>query len=448
MKKRWSEEKSVVNQVQELKNEIDAAKTKLERAEREYDYNGAGRLKYDLIPALQKQLEEAEKRYESEKESGTGRRLLRDTVGADDIALIVSSWTGIPVTKLMQGEMEKLLHLQEELDKRVIGQPQATKIVAEAIQRSRAGLSDPSKPIATLVFLGPTGVGKTELCKSLARNLFDSEEAIIRIDMSEYMEQHSVARLIGAPPGYVGFDEGGQLTEAVRRKPYSVILFDEMEKAHPEVFNILLQLLDDGRLTDSKGNVVNFRNTIVIFTSNLGSAEISQSGSKNQAEIRDMVMAALRGRFRPEFLNRIDDFVTFNQLQMKDILPIVDLEIQKVQQRLTDRKMTLFLAEGAKQWLGEMGYDVTYGARPLKRTIQRYVENPISRGILEGKFKTGDNIVLEAAPGDPELTIAKVNNLQDMKLTKDTVRDDVERDSRGSANRTSKIVEVDGNVLQ
>lgn len=414
LKEKWDEEKTIVVQLQETKNEIDAANIALSKAEREYDFHQASRLKFGKIPELSKKLQALEKQYEEEKSKGG--RLLRDTVGADDIALIVSSWTGIPVSKLLQGEMEKLLNLQGELDKRVIGQQQATKIVAEAIQRSRAGMSDPMKPIASLVFLGPTGVGKTELCKSLAKYLFDSEDALVRIDMSEYMEQHSVSRLIGSPPGYIGYDEGGQLTEAVRRKPYCVILFDEMEKAHPEVFNILLQLLDDGRLTDSKGNVVNFRNTIVIFTSNLGSQDISNSANKDSKTIRELTMNALKQRFRPEFLNRLDDYVVFNQLSMKELLPIVDLEMAKVQQRLVDRKITIDMADGAKNWLAEMGYDVTYGARPLKRTIQRYVENPISRGILEGKFKSGDAILLDADPGDSELTISNENSLKDLKI--------------------------------
>eukprot|EP01040_Poterioochromonas_malhamensis_P014339 gene14339-15866_t len=358
----WNKEKRTVLKLQELKNDIDSAKIKLDRAERESDYRTASRFKYNVLPVLQEQLREAEKILnELETEGGNGRRLLRDTVGAEDIALIVSSWTGIPLAKLVEGEMEKLLHLQEDLEKQVIGQSKATKIVAQAIQRSRAGLSDPSKPIATLVFLGPTGVGKTELCKALAKNIFDSEDAMIRIDMSEYMEKHSVARLIGSPPGYVGFDEGGQLTEAIRKKPYSVVLFDEMEKAHVDVFNILLQLLDDGRLTDGKGNTVNCKNTIIIFTSNLiGSAEIletetappSSSSSSSSSSLksnkdddnhqlilRNKIMNKLRDKFRPEFLNRIDDFIIFNQLSKNEILLIVDLEIKKVQQRLIDRRM-------------------------------------------------------------------------------------------------------------
>jgi ATP-dependent Clp protease ATP-binding subunit ClpB len=361
---------------------------------------------------LKEQLAKEEALYDQKlKEASTntnGSKMLRDTVGEDDIAMIVASWTGIPVSKLMESEMQKLLKLQDELDKRVVGQRQATKVVAEAIQRSRAGMSDPSKPIATLAFLGPTGVGKTELCKTLAAFMFDSEDAIVRIDMSEYMESHAVSRLVGAPPGYIGFEEGGQLTEAVRRRPYSVVLFDEMEKAHPEVFNILLQLLDDGRLTDSKGNVVNFRNTIVIFTSNVGSAEIAQLDTSDPAAIKAATMVALRQKFRPEFLNRIDEFVTFNSLGMGQLVPIVSLELEKVNKRLSERGLSLTATEGAKQWLAEAGHDPSYGARPIKRTIQREVETPIAKGILGSKFPAKSTILLDAHEGDGELTITSV----------------------------------------
>jgi ATP-dependent Clp protease ATP-binding subunit ClpB len=304
--------------------------------------------------------------------------------------------------------MTKLLRLQDELDKRVVGQREATRIVAEAIQRSRAGMSDPSKPIATLAFLGPTGVGKTELCKTLAAYLFDSEDAMVRIDMSEYMESHSVARLVGAPPGYVGFEDGGQLTEAVRRKPYAVILFDEMEKAHPDVFNILLQLLDDGRLTDSKGNVVNFRNSIIIFTSNIGSMDLLNVDPNSGSEVKSRIMDALKARFRPEFLNRIDEFVTFNPLGMEQVVPIVGLEISKVEKRLKDRKLSLSLTEGAKTWLADRGYDPVYGARPLKRTIQRELETPLAQGILGKKFPEGSTILCDARTGDDKLSFSVV----------------------------------------
>lgn len=295
----------------------------------------------------------------------------------------------------------------------MIGQREATKVVAEAVQRSRAGMSDPSKPIATLAFLGPTGVGKTELCKALARFMFDTEDALVRIDMSEYMEQHSVSRLVGAPPGYVGFDEGGQLTEAIRRKPYAVILFDEMEKAHPEVFNILLQLLDDGRLTDSKGNVVNFRNTIVIFTSNIGSSEISNLPDKNPVLVREATMFALRQRFKPEFLNRIDEFVTFNSLGKEELVPIVGLELQKVAARLADKNLKFAATEGAKEWLAELGFDPTYGARPLKRTIQREVETPIAKQLLAGHFPSGATVIIDGKQGDEKLTVSSIDAIDD-----------------------------------
>ena len=334
--------------------------------------------------------------------------MLRDTVGEDDIANIVSQWTGIPTNKLLEGEMDKLLKLQEMLDSRVVGQKEATRVVAEAVQRSRAGMSDPTKPIATLAFLGPTGVGKTELCKALAAFMFDSEDAIVRIDMSEYMEQHSVARLVGAPPGYVGFEEGGQLTEAVRRRPYSVVLFDEMEKAHPEVFNILLQLLDDGRLTDSKGNTVNFRNCIIIFTSNIGSMEIMNMDLSDESSVRARVLDALKQRFRPEFLNRIDEFVTFKSLGMEQIIPIVGLELDKVNKRLMTKKLTLKATDRAKEWLARRGYDPSFGARPLKRTIQRELETPVAKMMLSNSFPEGSTVLVDAMPDGEKLQISAV----------------------------------------
>ena len=409
LRAKWEQERAGVVRLQEIKNQIDATITAIAKAEREYDLNQAAILKYGTLPDLQKQLVAEEELY-SKKEAGlSANRMIRDTVGEDDIAAIVSTWTGIPMNKLMESEKKKLLRLQEELDKRVVGQPEATRIVSEAIQRSRAGMADPTKPISTLVFLGPTGVGKTELCKTLAKFMFDTEDAIVRIDMGEYMEAHSVSRLVGAPPGYVGFEDGGQLTEAVRRKPYSVILFDEMEKAHPDVFNILLQLLDDGRLTDSKGNVVNFRNTIVIFTSNIGSADIITSAGDSEA-IRDKVMGALRGKFRPEFLNRIDEYVIFNSLGEDQIVPIVGLEIEKVANRLKDKKLALSLTDGAKTWLAVKGYDPVFGARPLKRTIQREVETPIAKGLLGGLYAEDSTILVDAQPGDDRLTITNISN--------------------------------------
>jgi ATP-dependent Clp protease ATP-binding subunit ClpB len=398
LRTRWEEEREGVHRLQDLKNQIDSTMTAIAKAEREFDLQQAAILKYGKLPDLQKKLKEEEALYENKNANPNpngGQNLLRDTVTEDDIAQIVSSWTGIPVKKLVQSEMDKLLHLQDDLNKRVVGQEQATKVVAEAIQRSRAGLSDPNRPIATLAFLGPTGVGKTELCKTLAQFLFDSEDALVRIDMSEYMEQHAVARLVGAPPGYIGFEEGGQLTEAIRRRPYAVILFDEMEKAHPEVFNILLQLLDDGRLTDSKGNVVNFRNTVIIFTSNIGSAEVNQLVNPTREEVQKVTQDVLKARFRPEFLNRIDEFVTFNHLGIEQMKPIVGLELQKVSKRLHDRQVGLEASDKAKEWLADRGFDPVYGARPLKRAIQREVETPLAKLMLSGKVKAGNAVDLD-----------------------------------------------------
>jgi ATP-dependent Clp protease ATP-binding subunit ClpB len=414
---RWEAERSGVTSIQALKNQIDQTQTDIDKAEREYDLNEAAVLKYGKLPELLKKLEQEEATYaENEAKADIGTRMLRDTVVDDDIADIVSQWTGIPTSKLLQGEMAKLLLLQDELDQSVIGQSEATAVVAEAIQRSRAGMADPTKPIATLAFLGPTGVGKTELCKSLARYLFDSEDNLVRIDMSEYMEQHSVSRLVGAPPGYVGFEEGGQLTEAVRRRPYSVVLFDEMEKAHPEVFNILLQLLDDGRLTDSKGNTVNFRNTIIIFTSNVGSRNILERGEGDTAlpadVVRDRVMEALRAKFRPEFLNRIDEFVTFKALEMEQLVPIVDLEMKRVRSRLDDRAISLSISEPAKMFLAKVGYDPVYGARPLKRTIQREIETPLAKHILAGDFPPDTLVKIDFDEDRDKLTIVGMPNVQ------------------------------------
>jgi len=387
LRSRWDAERAGVVKIKELKNQLDAAMTELAKLERDYDLNNAAILKYGKIPELQKQLAQEEKLQLDKDESGAPHdRLLRDTVTEDDIALVVSLWTGVPVSKLLQSEMQKLLKLHSELDKRVVGQTEATQVVAEAVQRSRAGLSDPTKPIATLAFLGPTGVGKTELCKALASQLFDSDDAIVRIDMSEYMESHSVARLIGAPPGYIGYEEGGQLTEAVRRRPYAVVLFDEMEKAHPDVFNLLLQLLDDGRLTDSKGNVVNFRNTIIIFTSNVGSSEIAAAGLSEKEAMKTATMLALRQKFRPEFLNRIDEFVVFSPLTIKEMAPIVELELSKVRRRLEDKQLGLVATDRAVHWLAHKGFDPVYGARPLKRAIQREVETPLAQALLSGRI--------------------------------------------------------------
>eukprot|EP00596_Hydrurales_sp_CCMP1899_P000317 CAMPEP_0119044926 /NCGR_PEP_ID=MMETSP1177-20130426/35757_1 /TAXON_ID=2985 /ORGANISM="Ochromonas sp, Strain CCMP1899" /LENGTH=930 /DNA_ID=CAMNT_0007015845 /DNA_START=219 /DNA_END=3011 /DNA_ORIENTATION=- len=453
LKSRWDLEKAGVTRLQDIKNQIDEMLTKIAKAEREYDLNNAAILKYGELPELQKQLNEEEELYAINGAKQTTERMLNDTVMEDDIAAIVSVWTGIPVSKLLEGEMQKLLKLQDELDKKVIGQQDATKVVAEAIQRSRAGMSDPSKPIATLAFLGPTGVGKTELCKTLAQFLFDSEDAVVRIDMSEYMESHSVSRLVGAPPGYVGFDDGGQLTEAVRRKPYSVVLFDEMEKAHPDVFNILLQLLDDGRLTDSKGNVVNFRNTIVIFTSNIGSQDIMYIDPSDKKAVKDAVMSALKQKFKPEFLNRIDEFVTFNSLGVDQLIPIVSLELEKVAMRLHDRKLSLAVTDSAKGWLANSGYDPSYGARPLKRTIQREVETPVAQGILGGKYPAGSTILIDAGLEDDQLTITSVIEAKDLpdmhNLVMPSVLDTVIDSSVDADTVIESSVDVDDeNVMQ
>lgn len=405
LKARWDQERAGVNKIQELKNQIESTIVQMEKYERMYDLSNAAKLKYATLPELKKQLADEEALYEKTAH-GDEKRMLRDTVTEDDIAAVVSKWTGVPVNKLLHTEKERLLGLQGELEKRVKGQHEATKVVAEAIQRSRAGLSDPNRPISSMVFLGPTGVGKTELCKALAKVMFDSEDAMVRIDMSEYMEQHSVSRLVGAPPGYVGYNEGGQLTEAVRRRPYSVVLFDEMEKAHPDVFNILLQLLDDGRLTDSKGNTVNFRNCVIIFTSNIGSSSIINMTSTNELGVKEQIMRMLREKFRPEFLNRIDEFITFKSLGKEQILDIVGLECEKVNSRLADKEITLKITDAAKSWITDVGYDVTYGARPLKRCIQRELETPVAKLILEGAFPRGSTILVDKVDGSLGLTFA------------------------------------------
>jgi ATP-dependent Clp protease ATP-binding subunit ClpB len=359
-------------------------------------------LQYGKIPELEKRLSQA---TAAEEKAPT---LVRNKVTEEEIAEVVSKWTGIPVSKMLQGEKEKLLHMEEALAKRVVGQDEALRIVANAIRRSRAGLSDARRPNGSFLFLGPTGVGKTELCKALAEFLFDTEEAMIRIDMSEFMEKHSVARMIGAPPGYVGYEEGGYLTEAVRRRPYSVILLDEVEKAHPDVFNVLLQVLDDGRLTDGQGRTVDFRNTVIIMTSNLGSQVIQEyAGEQNYARMKTAVMEVVQQSFRPEFINRIDDIVVFHPLGTKQIRAIVDIQLIYLRKRLQERNMDLTLDDGARDLLGEAGFDPVYGARPLKRAIQQQIENPLATKILQGEFAPGDRIRIGARAG--ELTFAKAD---------------------------------------
>jgi len=396
----WQAEKEKITKIQSLKEEIEAVNLEIQQAERDYDLNRAAELKYGKLTNLNRQLQEAEKLLAEAQTSG--KSLLREEVTESDIAEIISKWTGIPISKLVESEMQKLLHLEDELHKRVIGQNEAVTAVADAIQRSRAGLADPNRPVASFIFLGPTGVGKTELAKALAAYLFDTEEAMVRIDMSEYMEKHAVSRLIGAPPGYVGYDEGGQLTEAIRRRPYAVILFDEIEKAHPDVFNIFLQILDDGRVTDAQGHTVDFKNTIIIMTSNIGSQFILDvAGDDTQYEVmRSRVIDAMRAQFRPEFLNRVDEFIIFHGLQKSELRNIVKLQTQRLEQRLGDRKMSLKLSDAAIDFLADVGYDPVYGARPLKRAIQRELETQIAKSILRGEFQDGDTIFVDVGENE------------------------------------------------
>ena len=393
MKANWQNERGAIDLVQDLKSQIEDAKVQMERVTREGDLAQASELRYSTIPELERKYDEAEKALLAKQEDGG---ILKEEVTTDEIAEVVSSWTGVPVSKMMQGEMDKLKNLEDQLHLRVIGQDDAVSAVAAAVRRSRAGLADPNKPLGSFFFLGPTGVGKTELAKALAELLFDDERSLIRIDMSEYMEKFSVQRLIGAPPGYVGYDEGGQLTEAVRRHPYSVVLLDEMEKAHPDVFNILLQVLDDGRLTDGQGRVVSFKNTIIIMTSNVGSQFIAGAGAEGfNEESRKQVMEALRSSFRPEFLNRIDDVVIFQPLGLEDIEHIVDIQLKDVRSRLANERMTLELSEAAKQSLALDGLDPVYGARPLKRLIQRRVVDQVANLIIAGELHEGDTVLVD-----------------------------------------------------
>ncbi|MHC0065540.1 ATP-dependent chaperone ClpB [Nostoc sp. UIC 10890] len=391
----WQSEKDIIDKIQSVKKEIERVNLEIQQAERDYDLNRAAELKYGNLTSLHRQLETVESELASTQKSG--KSLLREEVTEADIAEIISKWTGIPISKLVESEKDKLLHLEDELHHRVIGQEEAVTAVADAIQRSRAGLADPNRPIASFIFLGPTGVGKTELAKALAGFMFDSEDALVRIDMSEYMEKHAVSRLIGAPPGYVGYEEGGQLTEAIRRRPYSVILFDEIEKAHPDVFNIFLQILDDGRVTDAQGHKVDFKNAIIIMTSNIGSQYILDVAGDNAHydEMRRRVMEAMRNSFRPEFLNRIDEIIIFHGLDKKELRQIVLLQVERLRQRLSDRKISLKLSDTALDFLAEVGYDPVYGARPLKRAIQRELETQIAKSILRGEFNDGDTIFVD-----------------------------------------------------
>jgi ATP-dependent Clp protease ATP-binding subunit ClpB len=390
-KAKWDSEKSSVDQVSKLKEELEKVNNEIAKAKRDYNLEKAAELQYGRIPAIQKQLNEAEQKAAKNK----GESLVHENVTEDEISKIISRWTGIPVNKLSETERQKTLHLEDELHKRVVGQEEGVRKVTEAIIRSKAGIKDPSKPIGSFLFLGPTGVGKTELAKALAQNLFDDENNIVRLDMSEYMEKYSVSRLIGAPPGYVGYDEGGQLTEAVRRKPYSVVLFDEIEKAHPDVFNVLLQVLDDGRITDSQGRTVDFKNTIIILTSNIGSTYllegIDDDGNIKQ-DAKNQAMADLKSNFRPEFLNRLDEIIMFKPLTKTNISNIVNLLIEDVNARLSDRDLKVELTDAAKQFIVDNGFDPIYGARPLKRYVQKTVETLAARLILSGEVR--DNTIV------------------------------------------------------
>jgi ATP-dependent Clp protease ATP-binding subunit ClpB len=391
LKSRWLQEKGIIQKIRDTKERIDQLRIDAERFQRQGDLNKVAEILYGEVPNLEKQLKEEHDRIEELQKDGTS--MLKEEVDANDIADIISKWTSIPVSKLLEGEKEKLVHMEERLSQRVVGQEKAIQAVSNAVRRARAGLQDRSRPIGSFIFLGPTGVGKTELAKALAEFMFDTEQAVIRMDMSEYMERHAVARLIGAPPGYVGYEEGGYLTEAVRRKPYSVLLFDEIEKAHPDVFNILLQILDDGRLTDGKGRTVNFHNTIIIMTSNIGTDLIQEI--KNPEELEHRMMDALRLHFKPEFLNRVDDRIIFHSLSKEHLQSIVDIQLSHLKNRLQERNYEIDVAKGAKAWIADVGYDPTYGARPLKRAIQRYIENPLALKILDGTFKEGDKVFVD-----------------------------------------------------
>jgi len=388
---RWQNEKGAISELRSLKEQIEGTRTDIERAERQSDFEKVARLRYGTLRELEGKLAEAEKRLKGMQSEGA---LLKEEVDPEEIATVVSRWTGIPVSRLLEGEMQKLLHMEDGLHQRVVGQDEALRVVSNAVRRARAGLQDPNRPIGSFIFLGPTGVGKTELARSLAEFLFDDERAMIRIDMSEYQEKHTVSRLIGAPPGYVGYEEGGQLTEAVRRRPYSVVLFDEIEKAHSEVFNVLLQLLDDGRLTDGQGRTVDFRNTLVIMTSNLG----NQLWEGGHTVSRDEIMHLLQASFRPEFLNRIDEIVTFHPLRKEHLAGIVDIQLRHVSRRLADKGYRLEVTEAAREYLAEAGYNPDFGARPLKRLIQRELQDPLAIKILAGEIKEGELIRVDCDP--------------------------------------------------
>jgi ATP-dependent Clp protease ATP-binding subunit ClpB len=407
LKAQWQAEKLGVQRLRSLREQIEQTKVDMEQAERQYDLNRAAELRYGKMTELERRLKSEEDLLA--KKQGQAR-LIKEEVEPEDIAEVVSRWSGVPVTRLLEGEMQKLLQLEEELHKRVIGQDEAVTAVADAVIRARSGLKDPNRPVGSFIFLGPTGVGKTELARALAEFLFDDEHAMISIDMSEYQEKHTVARMVGAPPGYVGYEEGGQLTEAVRRRPYSVILFDEIEKAHHDVFNVMLQILDDGRLTDGQGRVVNFKNTIVIMTSNIGSPHIlgyrGAFGGEDYERMKQTVLEEMRQHFRPEFLNRVDEVIVFHALSEEHLKRIVDIQLMLLRQRLSERHITIEVTDGAKTHLVHIGYDPSYGARPLKRTIQKEVETPLGRRILKGDVRDGQKVLIDFDEAQGELTFA------------------------------------------
>jgi ATP-dependent Clp protease ATP-binding subunit ClpB len=401
LKAHWQNEKESIQRIRTLKEKIESTKVEEQKAQRAGDLNRAAELRYGTLTQLQKELEEANaKLVELQK----NQKMLKEEVDAEDVAEVVAKWTGIPVSKMLEGEVQKLLKMEDRLKLRVIGQDNAIHAVSNAVRRARAGLQDENRPIGSFIFLGPTGVGKTELCRALAEFLFDDEQAMVRLDMSEFMEKHSVSRLIGAPPGYVGYEEGGYLTEAVRRRPYSVVLFDEIEKAHPDVFNALLQILEDGRMTDGQGRTVDFKNTVIIMTSNLGSQYIQELAAKDRKEMELRVNTALRDAFKPEFLNRVDETIIFNNLGRDEIKSIVEIQLKRLRRNLAQRKMALEITDDAKALIADKGYDPVYGARPLKRTIQRLIQDPLAVKILAGEFKEGDRVKIDAVGDELKFT--------------------------------------------
>jgi ATP-dependent Clp protease ATP-binding subunit ClpB len=409
MKAQWRQEKESIQSLRTIKEEIERLKTESRQAERDGDLSRAAEIRYGKLVEANKRLEEANQRLTSQQ---AGPRMLKEEVDAEDVAEVVAKWTGIPVVRLMEGEIDKLLRMEDRLRRRVIAQEEALRAVANAVRRARSGLQDPNRPIGSFIFMGPTGVGKTELARALAEFMFDDEQALIRVDMSEYMEKHSVARLIGAPPGYVGYEEGGHLTEAVRRRPYSVVLFDEIEKAHPDVFNALLQILDDGRLTDGQGRTADFKNTIIIMTSNIGSQYIRDLGENQRGEMERRIMDALRNQFKPEFLNRVDEIIIFHSLSREDIKKVIDIQAERLKARLRERGLGIELTEAAKEFLAKEGYDPVYGARPLKRAIQRHILDALALKLLEGAFEEGDTVLVDAGPKGLTFTKAGSEPLQ------------------------------------